>query len=135
MEDPLISLRKDAPAKAAYKEAVKTKITAYFETQLRIAAAQNSLMTYLNVTAMGLSGRHHPSLSNLITTQDVKISRPHLKFLAGNYLTYSTKATQSGGSAHCRICLFPRETVSHIISSCLGMTDEREKLLIEYKSL
>ena len=135
LEDPLICLRKDAPAKAAYKEAVKTKITAYFETQLRIAASQNSLMTYLNVAATGLSGRHHPALSNLITTHDVKMSRPHLKFLSGNYLTFSIKATQSGGSAHCRICLVPRETVSHIISSCLGMTDERGKLPLEYESL
>ena len=130
LEDPLICLRKDAPAKAAYKEAVKTKITAYFETQLRIAAAENSLMTYLNVTATGLSGRHHPALSNLITTHDVK-----MKFLSGNYLTFSIKAAQSGGSAHCQNCLVPRETVSHIIRSCQGMTEERGKLLPAYKSL
>ena len=135
LEDPIICLRKDAPSKAAYKEHVKTKITAYFETNLRIAAAQNSLMTYLNVTTAGLTGRHHPALSNLITTHDVKLSRPHLKFLSGNYLTYSIKATQSGGSSHCRICLDPCETVRHIITSCSGMNAEREKLLQEYKSL
>ena len=135
LEDPIICLRKDAPSKAAYKELVKTKITAYFETNLRIATAQNSLMTYLNVTTAGLTGRHHPALSNLITTHDVKLSRPHLKFLSGNYLTYSIKATQSGGSSHCRICLDPCESVSHIINSCHGMNDERDKILQEYKSL
>ena len=75
------------------------------------------------------------ALSNLITTHDVKLSRPHLKFLSGNYLTFSTKAKQSGGSSHCRICLDPSETISHIITSCSGMAAERKKLLIEFKSL
>ena len=32
-------------------------------------------------------GRHHPALYNLITTQGVRLSRPHLKFLSGSYST------------------------------------------------
>ena len=93
-------------------------------------------MEYLNVAAIGLRGRHHPALSNLITVHDVRLSRPHLKFLAGNYLTYGTRATQSGGSPHCRICPSDsEETVSHVISTCLGMENERKNLLCEYKQL
>ena len=71
---------------------VKTKITAYYERVLRAAAEQNGSMKYLNVSITGLNGRHHPALSYLSSTYDVKISRAHLKFLSGNYLTYDLKA-------------------------------------------
>ena len=75
---------------------MNTKITAYFENALRNSANENSQMRFLNVSVTGLKGRHHPPLSNLVTTNDVKISRAHLKFLSGNYLTYEIKSAQSG---------------------------------------
>ena len=65
-----------------------TKITAFYEDKLRKAATANSLMTYLNVSTLGLRGRHHPALANMKTTNDVRTSRPHLKLLSGNYLTF-----------------------------------------------
>ena len=67
LEDPLLCLRKDPPSKSQYKEIVNTKITIYFENLLGVAAAENSLMEYLHVATIGLRGRHHPALSNLIT--------------------------------------------------------------------
>ena len=136
LEDPLICLRRDPPSKSQYKELVDTKITAYYEKMLRGLAAENSLMQFLNVSTIGLRGRHHISIANLMTTQDVKYSRPHLKFLSGNYLTYGTRAIQSGGSPRCRICPSGlEESVSHVISSCQAMSEERSKLLIEYRQL
>ena len=67
---------------------------------------------------------------------DVRLSRPHLKFLSGNYLTYGTRAIQSGGSPHCRICPSGREeTVSHVISTCMALAGERNRLLSEYRRL
>ena len=93
-------------------------------------------MQFLNVSTIDLRGRHHISIANLMTTQDVKYSRPHLKFLSGNYLTYGTRAIQSGGSPRCKICPFGfEESVSHVISSCQAMSEERSKLLIEYRQL
>ena len=92
LEDPLSCLRRDPPQKSQYKELILTKITAHYENKLRISATGNSLMTYLNVSTLGLRGRHHPALSNMTTTNDVRIARPHLKFLAGNNLTYQIKA-------------------------------------------
>ena len=93
-------------------------------------------MKYLNVSTLGLRGRHHPALSNMITTNDVKISRPHVKFLSGNYLTYQVRSEQSGGSPRCRICPTEcPETVSHVISTCSGMAVERERLLTELSDL
>ena len=92
-------------------------------------------MRFLNVSVTGLRGRHHPALSNLVTTNDVKISRAHLKFLSGNYLTYEIKSAQSGGSPRCRICNSESESVSHVISSCPGLATERKKILQEIRTL
>ena len=105
LEDPLSCLNRDPPPKSIFKETVKTKVTAYYEKVLRQSASGNSAMTYLNVTASGLRGRHHPALNNLITTREVQLSRPHIKFLAGNYFTYKMKADRSGGSYVCLVAM------------------------------
>ena len=136
LEDPLAYLNRDPPTKSFWKELVATKITAFHENNLRIAAGKNSQMKFLNVSTNGLRGRHHPALSNMITTWEVKKSRSHLKFLSGNYLTYKQKSDQSGGSPRCRICKTGSdETISHLISTCHGLAVERTKLLTEYEAL
>ena len=136
LEDPFTSLCRDPPSRSEYKALVNTKIKVYHETVLREAASRNSQMEYLNVSTIGLGGRHHPALANLVSTQDVRMSRPHLKFLSGNYLTYDVKASQSGGSARCRICSSgSNETVCHVISTCQALSVERNKLLNEFKKL
>ena len=136
LEDPLECLRRDPPTHSSYKELISTRITAYYENVLRESASSNSQMEYLNVTTFGLRGRHHPALANMITTKEVKLSRPHIKFLSGNYLTYQTRAEQSGGSARCRICTSgDNESISHVISTCIAMNEERKKFVEEFKSL
>ena len=136
LEDPLVYLNRDAPTKSSWKELVATKVAAYFENTLRIAAYKNSQMIYLNVSITGLRGRRHPALSNLSTTWEVKKSRIHLKFLSGNYLTYKQKAEQSGGSPTCRICLSNcDETICHILTTCKGLADVRHKMFPEFRSL
>lgn len=131
-----MSLRRDPPAKSSYKELIMTKITAFHEDKLRKAANGNSLMTYLNVSTLGLRGRHHPALANMKTTNDVRTSRPHLKLLSGNYLTYKVKSDQSGGSPDCRICISGiEESVSHVVSWCGGMTDDRTRIFTEFRRL
>ena len=120
MEDPFVCLNRDAPEKSVYKKYVSDKITSFHERELRTAAAKNSKMIYLNVNLYGLTGRCHPSISsNIITTDDVKIMRPHLKMLGGDYLTYQIKSQQSGGSPQCRLCLSGTESISHIVYSCI----------------
>ena len=136
LEDPLVCLSKDPPSKSVYKEHILTKITAYYEKTLRLSATGNSQMNYFNVATTGLRSRLHPAVCNIITSQEVKLSRPHIKFLSGNYLTYKTKAEQSGGLTHCRICLSGcDESISHVISTCQAMAVEREKLLVELKDM
>ena len=135
LENPFVSLCKDPPNKSEYKELITTKITVYFENELRQLASTNTCMEYLNVSAFGLRGRHHPALSGLINRREIQQSRPYLKFLTGNYLTYKVKAEESGGSPHCRICMTESESVSHVISSCIGLADQRKKLLLELEQL
>ena len=46
------------------------------------------------------------------------------------------KASQSGGSARCRICSSgSNETVCHVISTCQALSVERNELLNEFKKL
>ena len=136
LEDPLMCLRRDAPSKAVYKEMISTKITVYYENKLRKSAAANQNMKYLNVSASGLRGRHHPALSTLVTTHVVKFARQHTKFLSGNYLTYKIKSDQSGGSPRCRICDSDSdETICHVVVICQGMADDRNRLLEQFKEL
>ena len=132
MTDPLVSLSSDPPSKSEYKEYVMTKITSYYEQELREAASTNSCMNYLHVGLTGLRGKHHPAISNIKTTTEVAKLRPHLKMLCGNLLTYGMKFEQSGlGSPHCRLCDSQFESVTHIVASCSKFEDIREKILIE----
>ena len=118
--NPLECLKLDPPSKSTYKEHIQTKICAFYENSLRVLAARNSQMTYLNVSLTGLRGRRHPALSELITSVDVKNSRIHLKMLAGDYFTYDGKGNHSGGSPHCRCCPTPspNENLINSLTSC-----------------
>ena len=94
-------------------------------------------MDYLNVSVTGLRGRHHPALSCLFTTEQVKLSRCHLKMMCGDYLTYEKKSSQSCGSPHCRAYgdVNTSETISHILTSCCAYNDVRETKLEELEQL
>ena len=130
LEDPLDCLKKDPPSKSVYKETVRTKITAYYELELRQSAKTNSQMHYFNVNLLSLRGKPHHSLSNILTTQDVRKSRPHLKMLTGDYLTYEVKSRQSGGPSNCRCCeTAPIENILHLITECDAYKEIRANIM------
>jgi hypothetical protein len=105
MRAPLECLAVDPPSKSEYREYVLTKITAYYEQELRKAASTNSCIKFLHVGMTGLRGKHHPAIANIKTTVEVAKMRPHLKMMCGNLLTHGAKFEQSGiGSPHCRLC-------------------------------
>ena len=136
MWDPVDCLKRDPPPKAEYKEYVMTKITSFFEKELRNTASQNSCMKYLNVSLCGLRGKHHPAITNIKTTEEVKKMRPHIKMLCGNLLTYGMKYDQSGiGSSRCRLCNSSYESISHIVTSCPLYSDIRAKIFTEFSEI
>ena len=74
-------------------------------------------MQFMNVGLSNLRGRHHPCLSNIISSKEVKKLRPHIKFLTGDYLTYERKYEESGqDSPICKICKSENESISHILT-------------------
>ena len=76
---PYHALPETPPEKSHYKELIKTKISAYHEKSLRLSAKNNSKMTLLNVSLVGLRGRHHPALSGIVTTSEVRDARFNLE--------------------------------------------------------
>ena len=84
LEEPLKCLQRDPPSKSQFKEDILTKVTVFHETELRNLAKNNSRMEYMNVNLIGLRGKHHPSLANIVTVEEVKKLRPHTKLLIGD---------------------------------------------------
>ena len=93
-------------------------------------------MVYLNVNLCSLRGKNHPSLSNVITSHEVRKLRPHLKFLSGDYLTYQTQFERTQkGSPQCKICESENETISHILVTCPHHENTRRRILSEISAV
>ena len=136
LEDPLNLMRRDPLSKSEFKSDVDIRIKAFHEKELRRNCVQNEKMRYFNVSLLGLSGRHHPALTGLVTTEQVKKSRFHLKMLVGDLYTYETKYEQSGGSPHCRLCdTNESESVCHILTICNSYDNVRHRIFVEYSFL
>ena len=136
LEDPQNLLKLDPPSKSSFKNDVSARINAFHENELRKHEDPSQKLKYLNVSLLGLSGRHHPALSGLVTVTDVQKSRHHLKMLVGDLFTYEKKSEQSGGSPNCRLCIDNKsESVSHILTFCSAYTDIRTRILEEFAYL
>ena len=89
-------------------------------------------MTLLNVELLGLSGRSHPALQNIFSTQGVRKLRAHLKFLSGDFFTAERAAKdQSGLNPSCTLCGAETESVTHIIAVCRALSGTRDRILPE----
>ena len=62
-------MTRDPPPRSLYKEFINTKITSYFENELRLKAATNSAMKYFDVNAIGLRNRIPISMYDLNDTK------------------------------------------------------------------
>ena len=138
LPQPLDMMSSPLMSKESFKTLIMTKITVHHENELRSLACNNSKMKYFNVATRGLTGRHHPVLSAAVTTSEVKALRPVVKMLLSDYFTYSVKDSQSSCGAHCRLCPTPldqsrppAETIEHVVTSCLGTAEIRERKLEE----
>ena len=114
----------------------KTLVTAHYEKAWREKAYKNYKLKYLNVQCTGLSGRPHPVLLWVQTTQDVAIVRPLIKMLCGDYLCFDYLSHDRGMDSHCRLCssqctdTAPVENIEHLLTKCIATRDTREKRLV-----
>ena len=84
------------------------------------------------MSVSGLSGRPHPILHNIQTTQDVKKLRTHLKFLTCDFLTNDRLAKDKPGfSSACELCLKNRDSIEHVLASCTATAEVRQRLYPE----
>ena len=113
--------------KETFKEFIITKIVAYKEAELRDEATRNSKMKFLNVSTLSLRGKPHPAIRGAGTTVEVKELRPAVKMLIGDYYTYALRASQVGGSGHCRLCKNPEveEVIIHVLH-CPSTAEQKQ---------
>ena len=89
-------------------------------------------MIYLNVQLAGLSGRPHPILHNICTTQDAKKLRLHIKFLTCDIMTNDRLSkTRPNRSSACDLCSAPLDSVEHVLVSCNATAEVRRRLYPE----
>ena len=135
LPDPLLLLSSTPWTKERWKQHTQTAVTSHHEAIWRDKATSNYKLQYLNVKASGLSGRPHPVLLWILTTQDTIIVRPHLKMLAGDYLCYVNLAHDRGIDPHCRLCQAlsshpaPAEDLVHLLTRCRGTADTRNRVM------
>ena len=136
LPDPLELMQQPAMSKSAWKTLVTTRVTAYHEAQLRQIALKNSNLTYLNVQLLGLNGRPHPAILNIAETREAFKLRAHLKFLTGDFLSFSPLST-SGESElpRCRLCAASFECTQHILTECRCTSNVRDRLFPELLNL
>ena len=137
LPDPLVLLDSPPWPKERWKSHTIIAVTAYHEAAWRHRAASNYKLQYLNVQCTGLTGRPHPVLSWVQTTQDVEIIRPHIKILCGDYLCYDYLHHDRGTDPQCRLCSSlvcdgpaPVEDIEHLLSICRATRETRENRLV-----
>ena len=131
MVDPLYLLNSNPPSKESYKESVKIVITSYHEKHLRNQMKNSESTKFFNISLLGLSGKtFHPIIDFVKPPRDVKNMRPHLKFLAGDYLSREKLSRQGNCSPKCLICDSQQEeNYIHIIIKCQALEVPRKFML------
>ena len=135
MPDPLMLRESSLWPQQKFRNHTITAVTAYHERKLRNKAVNSHRTQFLNVQVFGLTGRPHPVLTWVLTTQDVVRSRVHVKMLAGDYLCYDNLARDRGTDTQCRLCQShrsrsaPVEDLVHLLTRCWGTAEPRNRIL------
>ena len=134
LPDPLTLISGSLWPKERWSMTIKTSVRVYHERNWRAKAATNSKLGFFNVQTIGLSGRPHPVLLGVMTTQEVTRSRVHTKMLAGDYPCYAYIGADRETDSACRLCLAlkpdqpaPVEDMSHLLTRCSATADTRTR--------
>ena len=132
LPDPLQLLHSTPCSKNRWKSHTSTAVLSHHEKFWRQKSSKNYKLQYLNVQCTGLSGKLHPVLSWVLTTQDVMVVRPHLKMLAGDYVCFDFLSHDRGIDPYCRLCQEvsddlapPAEDYCHILTGCRATAQTR----------
>ena len=138
LPSPLALLDGPLWSKNRWKDHTKTAVVAQTEAVWRSKAANNSKLAFLNVSTLGLSGRPHPLVSSILSTQDIDRSRIHIKMLAGDYQCYASLARDRDMDPHCRLCRSlaphrnaPEEDLIHLLTICQATAVTRARLVTQ----
>ena len=126
---PLSLLQTPAWTKSQWDTLVNTAITSWHERNMRCLSQNNSKMRFLNVNLTGLSGRPHPALKNIETTQDCKKLRLYLKFLTCDLITDTDSSTSSLACSLCTAVI--TDSTEHVLVSCRKLSEVRNRLFPE----
>ena len=136
LPDPLQLMQQPVMSKTEWKSLVVTRVTVFHERELREKARTNNKLEYLNVQALGLTGRPHPAICSVMNTRDAYKMRSHLKFLTGDIESFhNLSIINSENSPHCRLCSAECEHTQHILTECRGTSNVRERLYPELVNL
>ena len=113
---------------------VDTKVTVYHENKLRTDALSHNRLKFLNIRLNGLSGRVHPTLQYIVTTDDVLKARVHLKMLAGDYPCNYNLSLLKNSDPHCILCTAseegsPIDDIVHVLTACIASKFTKQRLL------
>ena len=138
LPDPLALLQSPVWSKESWKALIKSSVTNYHETIWRRKAEDNSKLKFLNIQVSGLSGRPHPTLASIISTQQVTVARTHIKMLAGDYPCSAYIGADRNKDRFCRLCRHyypqhnpPTEDMVHLLVICRCTADTRAGILPE----
>ena len=96
---------------------------------MRCLTQNNLKMRFLNVNLNGLSGRPHPALKNIQTTQDCKKLRLYLKFLTCDLIIDTDSSTFSLACSLCTAVI--TDSTEHVLVSCQKLSEVRNRLFPE----
>ena len=135
LPDPPALMEGSLWSKEKWKEHIKAVVISYHELSLRKKASRNYKLRFLNVQVSGLSGKPHPVLSWILTTQDVMRARIHIKMVSGDYLCHDHLAKDRGLDPACRLCQpvlphpAPKEDQIHLLTICKATADTRSRTI------
>ena len=138
LPDPLALMSGQLWPKEKWKQLVRSRVITHTEIKWREKAAKNSKLKYLNVQTTGLTGRVHPVVSGILSTQEVVRARVHVRMLAGDFPCYAHIATDRNSDPACRLCRYlsperpaPTEDMTHLLVMCRATAETRTRLLPE----
>ena len=140
LPDPLDLINSPTWPKQRWKELTHTRVLSHHENVLRAKASDNYKLNFLNIQVVGLSGRPHPVLHGVITTQETVKSRVHLRMLAGDYPCQYYIGKDRNQDTACKMCKqlaqphhhhhhVQPEDMTHLLTTCRATADIRSKLL------